>query len=80
MKRVHVHYLAILREQRGVAEETCSTPAATAIDLYNELRERFGFTLPPERIRAAINEEFAAPGAELREGDRVAFLPPVAGG
>lgn len=80
MKRIHVQYFAILREQRGIAEETCATPAATPADLYNELRQRFAFTLPAERVRAAINEEFASPSAELRDGDRVAFLPPVAGG
>ena len=80
MKKVRVQYFAVLREQRGRGEETCETQAATPLDLYDELRARHHFTLPPERIRAAINDEFAAPGAALRDGDRVVFIPPVAGG
>ncbi|HEY3757778.1 MAG TPA: MoaD/ThiS family protein [Opitutaceae bacterium] len=80
MKRLHVQYFALLREQRGAGEETCETTANNPVDLYNELRARHSFSLPPERVRAAINDEFAAPSAPLNDGDRVAFLPPVAGG
>ena len=32
--------------------------------------------MPP----AAVNREYAGPDTVLREGDEVAFLPPVAGG
>jgi molybdopterin converting factor subunit 1 len=80
MKRVTVQYFAILREQRGLAEETIATAAATPGALYAELRVRHGFTLPPERVRAAVNDEFVPAGTPLRESDRVVFIPPVAGG
>jgi sulfur-carrier protein len=80
MITVQVQYFAILREQRGVTEEKLSTGAGTAEALYEELRARHRFTLPATRIRAAINDEFVAAGAALREGDRVVFIPPVAGG
>lgn len=80
MKQVYVTYFAILREQRGLDEEKVSTAALTAADLYQELRGRHRFTLPAERVRAAINDDFAPPTAVLREGDRVVFIPPVAGG
>ena len=80
MKTVHLQYFAILREQRGLAEETLSTAAPTAGALYEELRERHGFTLSGARVRAALNGEFAAAAASLSEGDRVVFIPPVAGG
>ena len=33
-----------------------------------------------KRIRAAVNQEFAADDAVVREGDEVAFFPPVTGG
>jgi molybdopterin converting factor subunit 1 len=79
-KRIRVQYFAILREQRGLAQESLVTAAATAGDLYNELRARHGFTLPPEQLRAAVNDEFAPWTASLREGDALVFLPPVAGG
>lgn len=80
MPNVRVQYFAILREQRGLTEETLATAAATPGELYDELRARHRFTLPRERIRAAVNDEFAAPTAPLRDGDRVVFIPPVAGG
>lgn len=79
-KRISVQYFALLREQRGLARESLVTEAATAGDLYEELRARHGFTLPQDRLRAAVNEEFAAWTAPLREGDALVFLPPVAGG
>jgi molybdopterin synthase sulfur carrier subunit len=79
-RTVHVQYFAILREQRGLVEEKLSTAAATPLALYEELRTRHGFTLPGDRIRAAVNDEFVAGSAALGEGDRVVFIPPVAGG
>ena len=78
--RLHVQYFAILREQRGATEETFATDATTPAALYQELRAKHGFTLPAERVRAAVNDEFVAADATLREGDRVVFIPPVAGG
>jgi molybdopterin synthase sulfur carrier subunit len=80
MPKLHVQYFAILREQRGLSEETIETTAATPGALYDELRAAHRFTLPRERIRVASNDEFVAADAPLREGDRVVFIPPVAGG
>jgi molybdopterin converting factor subunit 1 len=80
MITVNIHYFAILREQRGLARESLATPATTASALYEELRARHGFTLPTDRVRAAINEEFVAWETPLREGQTVVFIPPVAGG
>lgn len=75
-----VQYFAILREQRGLAQEKLATPAATPAALYDELRARHHFTLPADRVRAAVNDEFVASASLLRDGDRVVFIPPVAGG
>lgn len=80
MLTLQVHYFAILREQRGVAHETLTTPAATPAALYDELRARHAFTLPGDRIRAAVNDTFVAASAPLKDGDRIVFIPPVAGG
>lgn len=77
---LHVQYFAILREQRGLTDEKLTTAAATPTALYEELRARHGFTLPADRVRAAVNDEFVAGDAALRAGDRVVFIPPVAGG
>ena len=80
MKTVMVQYFAILREQRGLTQEALATAASTPAALYDELRARHGFTLPADRVRAAVNDEFVTAAALLRDGDRVVFIPPVAGG
>lgn len=80
MISVHVQYFAILREQRGCTEEKLTTAAPTPAALYDELRARHGFTLPADRVRAAVNDAFVAATAPLRDGDRIVFIPPVAGG
>jgi molybdopterin converting factor subunit 1 len=80
MITVHVQYFAILREQRGATQETLTTSASTAAGLYDELRTRHRFTLPGDRVRAAVNDNFVRADAILKEGDRVVFIPPVAGG
>src|SRR5690606_23641218 len=79
-KRVTVEYFAVLREQRAVASETVATSARTARDLYEELRQRHGFALEAGRLRVAVNGDFAPWERELADGDRLVFIPPVAGG
>lgn len=80
MPNIAVQYFAILREQRGLAQEQLATTAPTPAALYDELRARYGFTLPADKVRAAVNDEFVAATANLRDGDRVVFIPPIAGG
>jgi molybdopterin converting factor subunit 1 len=80
MPTISVRYFAILREQRGLTHEQLTTAAATPRALYEELRARHGFTLPADRVRAAINGEFATSAAALHDGDEIVFVPPVAGG
>jgi molybdopterin synthase sulfur carrier subunit len=80
MPTLDVHYFAILREQRGLSQEKLTTAAATPGALYEELRARHGFTLPGDRVRAAVNDAFVDAATLLRDGDRIVFIPPVAGG
>jgi molybdopterin converting factor subunit 1 len=79
-RTVHVQYFAVLREQAGRGAETCETSAATPRDLYADLRQRRGLALPESLLRVAINEEFCDWERPLADGDRVVFIPPVAGG
>ena len=80
MITVSTQYFAILREQRGLTKETLQTEATTPGALYAELKDRHRFTLPGDRIRAAVNGEFVASTDALSDGDEVVFIPPVAGG
>jgi molybdopterin-guanine dinucleotide biosynthesis protein A len=79
-KRIKVQYYAILREQAGRSAESVTTGAQTPRDLYNELKARYPFSLAPEMLRVAVNDEFGEWSQHLADGDSVVFIPPVAGG
>jgi molybdopterin synthase sulfur carrier subunit len=79
-KKVRVRYFAVLREQRGLDEEGVETGASTAAEIYEELRALHRFSLPADRLRVAINDDFAPWSTKVLDGDALAFLPPVAGG
>ena len=80
--RVRVLYFASFREAAGRDEELREIPdGAPVADLWRALaREVPLFARFPAMPPAAVNREYAEPGALLRDGDEVAFLPPVAGG
>lgn len=79
-RKIRVLYYAILREQSGLSEETVSTSAEDVGALYHELRERHNFTLGADALRVVVNDEFREWEAGIEEGDKVVFIPPVAGG
>lgn len=78
--KVKVSYFAWLREHAGAQEEDLDTQAATAGDLWRELEARHHFHADARSLRVAVNDEFASWDAALVDGDRVVFIPPVAGG
>jgi molybdopterin converting factor subunit 1 len=79
-RTVHVQYFAVLREQAGRGSEAIKTVAADPEALYEELRRLRGLTVPRSMLRVAVNEEFSDWQRPLEDGDRVVFIPPVAGG
>jgi len=79
-------YFAWLRERVGAGEERVEVPAdvTTIGGLLDWQRGRgpahaaaFG---DGRAVRCAVNQEFAGPDVVLRDGDEVAFFPPVTGG
>ena len=80
MRTISVIYFAALREQANKREEKIDTSSQTALDLYRELQNRYGFTLDSNEITVAINDRNAPLDREVQSGDRVVFIPPVAGG
>ena len=77
--RVRVDYFAVLRDRAGRTHETLETGAATPRELYRELASRRD--LPAETgLKVAVNDQFRAWESPLADGDRVVFIPPVAGG
>jgi molybdopterin synthase sulfur carrier subunit len=76
---VTVLYFASLRDAAGREREELPRPASLPA-LYDELRARHGFALPRERLRVAVDGEFAGWDAPVRDGAEIAFIPPVSGG
>ncbi len=79
-------FLARLREAFGTAVERIELPAeiATVAALRAWLAARGGAwsreLAPGRAVRVALNHDLVAPESNLRDGDEVAFLPPVTGG
>jgi molybdopterin synthase catalytic subunit len=72
---VSVRLFAGLRERAGSAHVDVELPdEATVADLLAAM------DLAPRSCVAAINREYAEPGARIAPGDEVALVPPVSGG
>ncbi len=77
---IQIRYFALLREERGLENETLSTQAHTAGELYEQLQKQFRFSLNENVMRVAVNESFKPWNTPLQNNDTVVFIPPVAGG
>jgi molybdopterin converting factor subunit 1 len=79
---VTVRLFARLRELAGTAELTRELPdGSTAEALWRTLARDFPSMADYERaVSCAVNEEYARLTTVLKQGDEVAFLPPVSGG
>ncbi len=79
-------YFAWVKTRIGIAEEEVQPPAEvrTVGDLMTWLAARGpGYAAAfaePDRLRAAVNQDFAQLEALVSQGDEVAFFPPVTGG
>ncbi|MFL5786281.1 MAG: MoaD/ThiS family protein [Bacteriovoracaceae bacterium] len=80
MKSINVKYFALLRDEAGVNEETLTVPCETYGELYEHLKVIHQFSLPLEMIQVAVDDEFSGINLPLKDGVRVVFIPPVAGG
>ena len=77
---IEVEYFAIFRalaKKNGEALTVKETPLPA---LYESLKARYGFPLEQASVHVAVNDSYAAWDTVLRAGDRVVFIPPVAGG
>lgn len=79
---VKVLFFGILKDVVQRESEILVLPAnATLEDLlrhYTDLSLQFKQLLPS--IAFSVNQEYASPATELKQGDEVALLPPVSGG
>jgi molybdopterin synthase sulfur carrier subunit len=79
-------YFAWVRQKIGRGEETLALPDSvkTIADLIAHLKSRDGgygeAFADLRRIRVAVNQDHSGFDTPLRDGDEVAFFPPVTGG
>lgn len=83
---ITVLYFARLREAFGVSTEQIELPQAVAdiSSLTSWLRERGGAweaeLAETRTVRAAVNQNMASGDTAVKDGDEIAFFPPVTGG
>ena len=79
--KVSVRFFALYRERAGVSQTEVELPeGSTPEELLRRLRSVYTSLPLSDSVLIAVNYEYASLGAPLREGDEVAFIPPVSGG
>ncbi len=79
--RVKCLFFAAYRELFGAEEIELELPEGSTLGaLVEDVRARAGAAALPRQLVAAVNREYASVDTVLRDGDEVAFIPPVAGG
>ena len=82
---VKLLYFASLREKLGLGEERLDLP--TGVSNVAALREHlsargdvWATALAGKALRVAVNQDLARLDSAVKDGDEVAFFPPVTGG
>jgi len=80
--RVRVLYFGQARELSGISEEFHSLPSPVYVDQLISVAMRAHPKLEEIRriLRVLVNGRSVSDNLELKEGDRVAVVPPIAGG
>jgi len=79
---IKVLFFARLQEDMGISELLMDGENAgqTAQSLRNNLIAMGKASLADDSIKVAINQSFCDWDTEIKDGDEVAFMPPVTGG
>ena len=79
-KSINICYFATLQDQRGLSEETIETELKNTSELYTWLKNKHSFKQEMTNLKVAVNDEFSDWQHLLQNGDKIVFIPPVAGG
>lgn len=76
---ITVRYFASMRDKMGRAEEAVAVDgdSVTVADVWKKVTD--GQSIPDSTL-IAINMEYTDADAVLKDGDELAFFPPVTGG
>ena len=81
--KIKLLYFASIKEALNCGDENFDGEAATVADLITLLSERdvhWRNTLEQDSILIAVNQTISDTSTKLKDGDEVAFFPPVTGG
>jgi molybdopterin synthase catalytic subunit/molybdopterin synthase sulfur carrier subunit len=80
--RLRVRYFASIREFTGIKEEQLEVPEGSTAESLKKRVQGLHTALKDQEdsILVAVNGSFVEPTRVLRQGDEVAFFPPVSGG
>jgi molybdopterin converting factor subunit 1 len=78
---VTIRYFARLREVVGQTQELWPIQGTTSAGaVYEQLASHYSFPYSLDQLKVAVNGRFAEFSTTIRDGDELAFIPPVAGG
>lgn len=83
---LEILYFAWIRERMGRPGESIALPPGVstlgALAAHLQARDHNGARAfaEPTLVRAAVNQDFATPDTTIKDGDEIAFFPPVTGG
>jgi len=75
---VHVKYFASLRESIGRSSDQVPVTDTTTVEMI--WQQATGNMDRPPQLLVAVNKEYASFTQIVKDGDEVAFFPPVTGG
>ncbi len=76
--KVKVKYFASLKERLGRSEEECEIESGSNVQML--WQKIAGESAVPASVMTAINQEYVKTNTVIKDGDEVAFFPPVTGG
>lgn len=78
--QIKILYFAQLADLAGKTEEARQLSDPSPAALYASLREAYNFPHSFTQLQVAINHQLSAHQTPLKDGDSIAFLPPMTGG
>ena len=75
---INILYFASLREEIGRSNDVLDY--SESLDIAQLWTKTTGQDDIPENLLIALNQEYTSPETLLKDGDEVAFFPPVTGG
>ena len=75
---IKVKFFARMRDEAGLSSgEVAFVEGITLADIWSQLTSGVDY---PESVMVAVNMEYINGEPELKDGDELAFFPPVTGG